>query len=175
MAQSEVMAKSISIDRLNECLERAECNSSAIDNMVNRIVKTYCKPLDDYMQQIDDILKSGQEVSDEELDDFALNIPSLIYFASEAQEAVGIREDVARAIRVEVFNIARQHAKGTVADKDSVADLTSQHELVATVVYQRAYKKIRSRIDAAYEMLNSIKKVMSRRIASYDITESDRM
>lgn len=161
-------------DDINNIIDRVEGNSGTINEVVDSIVADYCKPLDDYMQVIDEILREGNEIADYELDDFALNLPSLIYFACSAQESLGVKEDVSKAIRSEVYNKVREKSQGTVADKDSVADLASQQETVVVIIYQRAYKKVKARIEAAYEMLNSVKKVMTRRIAQYGISDSDR-
>lgn len=161
-------------DDINNIIDRVEGNSGTINEVVDSIVADYCKPLDDYMQIIDEILREGNEIADYELDDFALNLPSLIYFACSAQESLGVKEDVSKAIRSEVYNKVREKSQGTVADKDSVADLASQQETVVVIIYQRAYKKVKARIEAAYEMLNSVKKVMTRRIAQYGISDSDR-
>ena len=161
-------------DDINNIIDRVEGNSGTINEVVDSIVADYCKPLDDYMQVIDEILREGNEIADYELDDFALNLPSLIYFACSAQESLGVKEDVSKAIRSEVYNKVREKSQGTVADKDSVADLASQQETVVVIIYQRAYKKVKARIEAAYEMLNSVKKVMTRRIDQYGISDSDR-
>lgn len=174
MKTHNILTSDLSKADIIATLNRVEINSETIDNIVDDVVSKHCKPLDDYVKQIDDILKQGIEISDEELDDFALNLPALIYFACDAQESLGIKEDVSRAIRNEIYNKARDKAEGTVADKDSIATLASQEEDLIVLIYQRSYKKIKCRIDAAYEMLNSVKKVMTRRIASYGITEKDR-
>lgn len=158
-------------DIAQDIIEHIEKNSDLIDELVNKLVTQYCGPLDDYMRQIEDILVNQIEpVSNEQLDDFTLNLPSLLYFTSEAQESLGIKEDVSRAIRTEVFNKVRERAQGTVADKDSAAELATQAETIVLIAYQRAYKKVKLRMEAAYEMLNSVKKVMSRRISEYEIT-----
>ena len=175
MKTPNILTGDISKEDLSETINKVEVNSELIDSIVDDIVSKYCKSLDSYVKQIDDILKEGNEISDYELDDFALNLPSLIYFACDAQESLGIKEDVSKAFRAEIYNIAREKASGTVADKDSVAILASQKESLVVAIYQRSYKKIKCRIEAAYELLNSVKKVLTRRIASYGITESDKM
>lgn len=174
MKTYSILTSELSKQKIIDSLDGVEINSTIIDNIVNDVVSRYCKQLDRYVKQIDDILKQDSEISDEELDDFALNLPALIYFACDAQESLGIKEDVSRAIRNEIYNKARDKAEGTVADKDSIANLASQEEDLIVLIYQRAYKKIKCRIDAAYEILNSVKKVMTRRISAYGITEKDR-
>ena len=174
MKEIKALTQSFSRNELSDILDRVEMNFSSVDSIVNDVVAKYCKPLDDYVKQVDDILKEGKDIADAELDDFALNIPSLIYFACEAQESIGIKEDVARAVRAEIFNTARDSAEGTVSDKDSIGDLAAQRETIVVIIYQRAYKKIKARIEAAYELLNSVKKVISHRQTQFDVSRADR-
>lgn len=176
MADGILNALAVELDRefAEEIIKHVENNSSLIDELVDKLVRQYCGPLDDYMRQIDTILTSQEDpVTNAQLDDFTLNLPALLYFTSEAQEALGIKEDVSRAIRTEIYNKVREKAQGTVADKDSAAELATQAESIVLIAYQRAYRKVKLRVEAAYEMLNSVKKVMSRRMSEYDITGGD--
>ena len=50
----------------------------------------------------------------------------------------------------------------TVADKTAQAELIAQAETMTLSIYSRAYKKVKLRMDAGYEMLNSLKKVMNK-------------
>lgn len=153
---------------------RVDRNSDLIEELVNKLVKEYCGPLDDYMNQIDAILtQQNNPPTDLQLDDFTLNIPVLLYFVGEAQESLGIKEDVSNAIRQELYNTVREKAKGTVADKDAAAELATQSESIVATAYKRAYRKVKLRMEAAYEMLNSVKKVMSRRMAEYSVTTTE--
>ena len=125
------------------------------------------------MSQIDKILTNdeGTPVSDDELEDFTLNLPSLLYLTASRREELRIKEDVAKAVYKEVFNRVREKAQGTVADKDTAADLASQAEAISVIVLQRAGSSIKSKEEAAWEMLNSVKKVLSMRIAEIDLTK----
>lgn len=162
-------------DKTDKIIDRVDENSELVEELVNKLVQHYCGPLDDYMHIIDEILtKQEVPVTDEQLDDFTLNLPALLYFTSEAQESLGIKEDVSNAIRSDVFNKVREKASGTVADKDTAAELASQSEAIVAIAYKRAYRKVKLRVESAYEMLNSIKKVMTRRITAKELDSFDR-
>ena len=60
--------------------------------------------------------------------------------------------------------------KGTVADKDSLAELNSQEEYIISSAYTRAYKIMKSKIENAQEVLQSCKKVLSRRMQEIELT-----
>lgn len=161
-------------DELKGTFDKVKDLSRVIDEMVEDVVQFVCEELDNYMLGISDILTNQETpVTDLQLDDFTLNLPSLLYFVSAQQETLGIKEDVSKALQKEVFNRVREKAQGTVADKDTAAELAAQHETVVNIIYARAYKKVKLRIDAAWEMLNSVKKVTTRRIAEYGLTQSD--
>lgn len=162
-------------EKTSAIVERVNSNSELVDEIVDNLVKQYSSHLDDYMERIDLILTSqSTPVTNEQLDDFALNLPALLYFTSEAQETLGIREDVSNAIRNELYNKIRDKSEGTVADKNSAAELATQSEAIVAIAYKRAYRKVKLRVESAYEMLNSIKKVMTRRMSEVDIQRVDR-
>lgn len=156
--------------------DRVGALSKEVEEMVDKIVAEVCLELDEYMKMIDDRLINSQKapISDYDLDMFVMNLPSILYTVSSQQENLGIREDVARAVRNEVYNRVREKAQGTVADKDTAAELQSQSESVVNIVYSRAYRKVKLRVESAWEMMNSIKKVISRRVSEYDLNAQDR-
>ena len=161
-------------ERMHEVSDRVDNLSKEVIEMADQIANDVCTDLDDYMRGIDEILTNQEHpVSDYQLDDFVLNLSSLLYLVADAQENLGIKEDVARAIQKEVYNRVREKAQGTVADKDTAAELQCQEEAITTIVYARAYKKVKLRVEAAAEMVNSVKKVMTRRVAEYEMSQGD--
>ena len=176
MAKGNEVALSgeIKVGKIRQLQKRIDANSDIVDSIVNRLVSNYCKPLDEYMEFIRNILNDTvNPPTDRELDDFTLNIPVLLYFTGEAQEALGIKEDVAKAVKQELYNEIYDKSTGTIADKTAVAELATQNEYIAHIAYQRAYKKVKLRMEAANEMLQSVKKIITRRVAEYEISRVD--
>lgn len=163
MAKETILANEIDTAKLEESARMLEKNSDIIESIAINIVKSYAKPLDDIMDLCNTIFNSNQPATDGELEDLALRLPSCLYFTGVGQESIGIKEDIAKAVRTELFNKSRQDAKGTIADKDSIAEMASMHEAINHVIYQRAYKIMKMKMEAGYEQLNSIKKIISRR------------
>lgn len=159
-------------------LTRIDADAEIIDRIVNNIVDNYCKDLDDIMSNILAILQDDSLIpGDEELDIMVMKLPAVLYFVSDAQENIGIREDVAKALEREVKQKARTNAPAglTVADKDAIADLASMQEVMTKCAISRANSKIKSRVNIALEMISSIKKVISRRLALMEITRTDNL
>lgn len=160
-------------ENINSYVESTDINAQALDEIVNELVSRCCQELDDYVGYIKSILDDQTKpISDNELDDFILTLPTLLYFVSGAQEAMGIREDVARMTENDLFNRVLMEAAGTVAAKQAAARLATQDYAITTIIYQRTFKQIKSRVEAAYEVLQSAKKVLSRRVVELEISKT---
>lgn len=159
-------------DSLTKIQENVESNAGALDTIVNDIIAPYCRDLDKYVGFIKDCLKDGENPpTNEELDDFCMNLSTYIYFAGGTCEYLGIRDDIAKAVYKEMYHTARaSQDTGTVADKDSLAELASQEEYIVSAAYNRAYKIMKSKVENAQELLASVKKVLSRRIQEVELT-----
>lgn len=172
---TQAMSGQINEQEIAHLQNQVNKNSKIIDELVNKLVAEYCNPLDDYMDFIRKILSDEENPpTDKELDDFTLNLPVLLYFTGEAQESLGVKEDIAKAIRMELYNDVFEKSSGTIADKTAQAELISQNEYINLVIYQRAYKKVKLRMEAGYETLQSVKKVITRRGQEYELSKVDR-
>lgn len=146
-------------------------NSRILEAVVERLVDEYCRDLDSLMAEIRAKLSNANNPpTDMELEYYIMNLPVLLYYTSSMQENIGIREDMAKAARMEIYNQTFENAQKTVADKTAAAELATQVEYLTQISYQRAYKKIKFRIDAANELLQSLKKVMTRRVVEMELT-----
>ena len=152
--------------------EKVETNSRAIEDIVYDIITPYCKDLDKYVDFIKECLKDGENPpTSAELDDFCMNLSTYIYFAGGMVEQLGIRDDISKALYKEMYHQSRADLSGgTVADKDSLAELASQQEQLVNVCYNRAWRIMKAKVDAAQELLSSCKKVLSRRISEQELT-----
>ena len=162
----------ISSEKLNELQDNVNQNSKQLDKIVDDIIQPYCKSLDEYVQFISDCLGNGEiPPTDGELEDYCINLSTRIYFAGGLCERLGIRDDIAKAVYKEMYHTSRASIeKGTVADKDSIAELNSQEEYIISSAYTRAYKIMKSKIENAQEVLQSCKKVLSRRMQEMELT-----
>lgn len=161
------------IKDINQLKLKVENHSDTIGGVVDAIIKPYSEDLDRYVLFIKDCLKDGEHPpTDEELDDFCLNLSTLIYFAGGMCEYLGIKDDISKALYKEMYHESRvKLEKGTVADKDSLAELASQKESLINVCYNRAFKLMKSKVENAQELLSSCKKVLSRRMQEYNLTQ----
>ena len=169
--KSEILSQEIETKKIEVLQDRVNNNSKMINDLTNKLVADYCKQLDDYVRFIQSILQDDKHPpTAEELDDFVMNLPTLLYFCGEAQENLGIKTDVAKAVKQEKYNeVYNELQKGTISDKTSKAELAVQSEEITRIIYDRAYKIVKEKMNAAYELLSSCKKVISRRMSEYEL------
>lgn len=154
-----------------EMLDKIEENSAEIDKTINEIIDRYSGELDDYMNFIRGILRNDEQPpTDAELDDFALNLSTMIYYTSVGAEQMGIRDDISSSAYKEAYNVARSLQKGTVADKNAQAELDAAAEKVVSIVYSKSYKILKAKVESAQEVLSSVKKIISRRMNEYELS-----
>ena len=160
------------LKKINAIKDKVEESSKTIDKIVNDIIRPYCKDLDKYISFIKECLADGENPpTTAELDDFVMNLASYIYFASGACEQLGIRDDISKAVYKEMYHSKRSEINhGTVADKDSIAELESLQEQITNIAYNRAYKTMKAKVDNAQELLSSCKKVLSHRLQEMELT-----
>lgn len=160
-------------DKIKEFVTSVDTSSKYIDDIVDELVISCCKDLDDYITFVKSLLDDvDTPIRDDELDYIVLTIPTLLYYVGDVQETLGIREDVSKMDETTKYNNIFITAEGTVQAKQAFAKLQIQNESLATLVYQRACKKIKLRCDYALEILQSAKKILSRRLAELELSKN---
>lgn len=171
----EKQEKQISQDEvIHSIIARVEDNSEKIEKVVDELIQPYCEKLDTLITKFRNCLMDKENpVTEWELDDVCLKLPSHLYFMGEAQEKFGIKEDISKSIKMELYNEIHQRTKGTIADKQAASEAGTIEEDIVYRAYQRAYKRIKQKLEAAYELLSSIKKVMHRRMIETELANVD--
>ena len=144
-------------------------NSKLIEDIAFNISKEFTQELDKVMGTCKSIFQSKDKITNQEIEDLLAQLPSILYFVNEGQEAVGIKKDIAEMTKKVNYNIAREKANGTVADKNTTAESQVINEAINEIIYQRAYKLIRAKIEMAQEMVNSLKRIFDARMMEYQI------
>lgn len=153
-----------------EYTKNVEKYSTPIEKVINDIVHNHVAELENVIHKIRDMLKDDtDQLTDLEIDDIVLQLPILLFDITDDQELVGMQSDLASQIYREAYNEAYKIARGTVADKTSVAELTAMESRLDSIIYDRAYKIIKQKIDMARETLNAIKKVQASRQQRYEL------
>ena len=151
--------------------KNVESDFKELNDIIERILRPYSKSLDEYVKVITEALYDmNNPPTTSDLDYYCMHLSTDIYWASGMSEQLGIKDDISKALYREMYNTVRDSSEGTVADKNTLAELSSQQEYLTNVCYNRAYKIMKAKVENAQELLQSIKKVLSHRISEEELT-----
>ena len=163
-------------DAITEMMEDTDENVEYFNNVAKETADKYTKHLDELMQTLYRVIKKpefGVEIPAKDLEHYYLELTNLIYFMGNKLEQLSIYGDMARSAEKEVYNKAYLHNqikdsekknKTTVAENQAVAEQESQYESVVALIYEHAYKIVKFKVDAAKDMVGTLRKVISRRM-----------
>lgn len=156
--------------RLRQIKARVEENSQTLDRLVDSIVSKYNRDLDEEIEKVKELLSEKDKLSDEQVENMVMRIPVFMYFATNGLESLGIESDMAKAVKLEVYNDKYVRAEGTIKDKQAEAETLSINEAMIEVAFTRAYKKLKTKIEMAEHVFSGAKKVLGKRMQDVEIS-----
>lgn len=142
-----------------------EHNAIEIEKACDVIVNEICSDLDAYVKKYHDIVSdTSVELTNAEMDSIILNLPDMIYWVKRKRQVLGIRLDLAVKVREEKWNESFLVAEGNVTSKKVQANSDTAREAFDCIVYDRAYRMIEDSENMAFELLQSVKKVITRKM-----------
>lgn len=174
--KSDTFLNNIDTIKVNTLLNQTDINADYFTTITNKVISSYTQDLDNFMIEAKGIIIKSKNVETDLVEEYMLRLSNMLYFLGEQLELVGIKEDVAKAARQEIYNnaylendvetenYAGKRVKPTKDANQAVAEESSKYESVIHNIYERTYKVIKFKIDAGYEFLSSLKKILNRRV-----------
>lgn len=174
MANSTYL-NNIDEQKVQELLESTTTNATYFTDTVKKVVESYTGELDDLMYNIyQDIIKQ-ESVPTISIERYYAELTSMLYFMGDRLEKLNVYNDMSKNAAREIFNKAyldagsEKDAKGksikTVNELTSIAESAAQYELVVNQLYDHAYRTTKQKIDAANEMVSTLKNILKKRIS----------
>lgn len=165
MANSEILSKLI-----KEVQEEA----TPVVKFSNQLVEEYVKDLDDAMRELTVIMDSIGENSIEDIPDshieyYCVKIPSLMYYAGQKVEELGMQADLASNSKKVALNDALLKVSGTVPEKKAQAEKLTEDKALVEAIYRRAYNSLKTKLEMAEKVYSGLKKSLSKRISEADL------
>ena len=161
---------------VDEVVQSTEENSQYFTNISDSLVLGYTSDLDQLMIKIH-VDTVENEATDVQLEKYILELSNALYFIGSRLEAMGIKDDLSKLAAKQIYNEAYLDApldakgkKPTVAELTAIAEDSSRYETIMNNIYSRTYRQIKYKVDAAYEMLASLRKVISKRMQEAQLT-----
>lgn len=161
-------------ERIRTLKNQVEKGSVQVDQLVDKLVAKYSRELDEFVDEVKEIIKRRDRVTDEELELMALNIPVFMYYAASGIETLGVELETAKSINLGAYNIQYLRGEGTIKDKTAFAETNTQDEALIEMAFSRAYKKLQTKIKMAEHVFSGAKKVLSKRIQEVNISKTER-
>lgn len=169
----------VDTEEVSKLMKETEENAAYFDEVVKKVADEQTRHLDELMQKAYKAIKSPEFVSDLELERYCAELTNLLYFMGNKLEKLGVYADVSKAAYREVYNNfyldnqikdSEKRNKTTVAENQAVAEQSSKYESVVSSMYERAHKIVKYKVDAGYEMVNTLRKQISRRMKEQDLS-----
>lgn len=169
----------VDTEEVSKLMKETEENATYFDEVVKKVADEQTRHLDELMQKAYKAIKSPEFVSDLELERYCAELTNLLYFMGNKLEKLGVYADVSKAAYREVYNNfyldnqikdSEKRNKTTVAENQAVAEQSSKYESVVSSMYERAHKIVKYKVDAGYEMVNTLRKQISRRMKEQDLS-----
>ena len=169
----------IDVNKVEKLIKNTEDNSQYFQQLTFNVVKDYVESLDILMNKIyNDIILVDQPPLNT-LENYFLELSNCLFFMGDKLEKLGIYDSLSKSAYKEIYNTAylnytdigsiETKKKPTVAEITANAEKESQYESIMSDIYAKAYKIVKNKIDAASTMLNSISKIISKRMVEMQL------
>ncbi len=162
---------------IEAALSDVQVKTEDFSDMTNDLINKYTHDLDQIMRGIQedivDYMNQDIEVPMIVLEKYFMTLTNALYFISSKAEFAGLYEDVAKSAAKLAYNNAFsdnqlnsviKKNKPTNTETIVYAETASLNETVMSYIVSRAVKMIQAKIDAGYEQVKTISKMISRRM-----------
>lgn len=157
-----------------QLIKTLDKNTVDIIDTVNTITKSYTGELDKCINEVRQLLSTGEDISPDTLNYYITLIPVLLYGLTDRITQLGIKSDAAKMERKKTFNDTYLNAApGTVTEKTSLAQNMAMDDQFVEDVMWRAYKECADKIEIATMLHSSLKKVQNWRTSELEITRNN--
>lgn len=160
--------------KMRQVKAKVELNSVTLERLVQNIVLKYNRELTEEVDKVKALLDKKDTLTDSEVENLVMRIPVFMYYASSGLETLGIESDMAKAVKIEVYNNKYIDADGTIKDKEARATNQTFNEHMIEVAFARSYKMLKIQIEMAEAIFSGAKKVLSKRMMEMNMNKNDK-
>lgn len=167
----------IDTNKVEQLMQETNNNVVYFENITGNVVKAYSTDLDNLMQAIYENIILVDQPALNTLEKYFLELSNCLYYMGDKLEKLGVYDVMSKNAYKEVYNnsylnqtdIGDSKKKPTVAELTAQAENDAQYENIVSDVYAKAYKIVKNKVDAATTMLNSISKIISKRMVEMQL------
>lgn len=159
-----------------------ERDSKVLIDIIDEVVAGYSNELDKVMQEVQNEILMVDCPAIMTIEKYFVKLSGVLYFMCERVEQVGVFDSISKSKAQETYNLKyleHQHSnegvvgakKPTVAESQAIAETSSIYEKTVNDMYNKAYKIIKNKIDAAEMMVSTLSKILSHRMQESQMTQ----
>lgn len=169
-------------EKLQATFDQTEDNLKYFEGVVGDLVAAYTQHLDNIMKDLYDTHLCDAATPIALLEEKLFELNNILYFMGDKLDTLSIKTDLAKRAAKEVYNnsylghqvkdAVDKKNKTTVAELSAIAERDSLYEATVEDMYEHAESRLKFKIDAGYQMVKAISKILSRRMTelNYDPT-----
>ena len=150
---------------------------SYIDQMMTDIIFEYSGDLDLIMQNIKDEVLMVDYPAIMTIEKYFMELSNALYFTCEKVERLGIYDSLSKIKAQETYNTKFLKAanpdegkKPTVGEIQAIAENGTIYDKTLNDIYNKAYKVLKSKVQAAETMTSTLSKILTHRMQESQMT-----
>ena len=161
-------------ESLNDVVKTVDDMQLDFTNLFDLILTGYTNDIDKVLKEINDNLIINKICpSSDDIEIYMLKLNNEIYKLSDNVERIGIYDSVSKAIYKDCYNQiylnnqvkdSEKKNKTTVAELTALSEQGTVYESLVNDVYNKVYKTMKIKLDAAQSMLATLSKLLSKRM-----------
>ena len=161
-------------ESLNDVVKTVDDMQTQFSNLFDLIITEYTNDIDKVLKDINDNLIVNKICpSSDDIEMYMLKLNNEIYKLSDNLERIGIYDSVSKAIYKDCYNQiylnnqvkdSEKKNKTTVAELTALSEQGTVYESLVNDVYNKVYKTMKIKLDAAQSMLATLSKLLSKRM-----------
>lgn len=167
----------VDTNNVEKLMKETTENVMYFERITRDVVDTYSQDLDFIMGDIYKDIVCKDQPPLNTLEKYFLELSNCLYYMGDKLERLGVYDVMSKNAYKEVYNkkylgltdIGDTKKKPTVAELTAIAENEAQYENIINDVYSKAYKIVKNKVDAATTMLNSISKIISKRMTEMQL------
>lgn len=159
---------------LNDVVKTVDNMQAEFTSLFDLILTGYTNDIDKVLKEINDNLIINKICpSSDDIEIYMLKLNNEIYKLSDNVERIGIYDSVSKAIYKDCYNQiylnnqvkdSEKKNKTTVAELTALSEQGTVYESLVNDVYNKVYKTMKIKLDAAQSMLATLSKLLSKRM-----------
>lgn len=158
-------------EKLNSALQSVETNYHELVEIANDTLNSILGPLDSLVSEVSDNLNS---LSVDMIRDYIMRIQTQAYKLSEIKEKSAMKAELASALQKEKYAKSFSLSGGSSATaRSNDATIEAMPEVAASTLYDLMANMLKTKLDGAYRMVDSLKSVLMSRMQEIKFQRQD--